>query len=111
MTPAERRGLMIRSARERLGWTQKDLAEHVGTGHKTVGNWERGRTSPRNRIGALEEVLGITLRCIPLGDAEPDRDERAIMALDVPEHLRLEWVDQLRRARREHARQAERPPA
>lgn len=51
-------GEQIRLARERKGWTQNDLAQAVGVGERTIGNWERGATIPRNRAGRLEKVLG-----------------------------------------------------
>lgn len=38
MTPAE-----IKSLRERLGWSQQDLADLTGLGIATVSRWERGR--------------------------------------------------------------------
>lgn len=54
-------GLRIRRAREKLEWRQEDLAVAVGVSRNTIGNWERGEHVPRNRIGRLEEVLGVTL--------------------------------------------------
>lgn len=52
-------GAEIRAAREARGWTQEQLAAQVGVGQRTVGNWERGETIPKNRAGRLREVLGI----------------------------------------------------
>jgi transcriptional regulator with XRE-family HTH domain len=71
-------GRRIKRARERRRWTQRQLADALGVNIKTVDNWEAGRTSPRNRLGALEEVLGITL------DSEP--------AQPAPEDWR-DWTD------------------
>lgn len=51
-------GRRIKAARERKRWTQADLGREVGVGLKTVGNWERGATVPRNRMGRLVELLG-----------------------------------------------------
>lgn len=51
-------GTQIRSAREARGWTQEQLAARIGVGGRTVGNWERGETVPKNRMGKLREVLG-----------------------------------------------------
>jgi transcriptional regulator with XRE-family HTH domain len=51
-------GTRIRRARERRRWTQKQLADVLSVDRKTVDNWENGRTTPRNSIGALEEALG-----------------------------------------------------
>jgi len=35
----------IRNLREKNGWTQKDLASRCGVSHRTVENWEQGRTA------------------------------------------------------------------
>lgn len=53
-------GRQIRAARERMGWTQADLAAAVGVGMRTVGNWERGDTVPKNRMAKLEHLFGHT---------------------------------------------------
>ena len=49
----------IRTARERSRMTQQELADNIGVSLRTVGSWERGETIPRNRIGALAELLGL----------------------------------------------------
>lgn len=54
-------GTRIKRARERKRWTQRQLAGALQVNVKTVDNWENGRTSPRSSIGALEEVLGVSL--------------------------------------------------
>jgi transcriptional regulator with XRE-family HTH domain len=61
MTAASSLGTAIKRARERRRWTQRDLADKLGVDIKSVSNWETGRTSPKNSIGALEDVLGISL--------------------------------------------------
>lgn len=53
-----RTGAQIRAARERAGLTQQELGARVGVTLRTVGNWERGATVPRNRMAVLEDVLG-----------------------------------------------------
>lgn len=50
-------GEQIRAARERAGLTQEQLGQRVGVTLRTVGNWERGATVPRNRMAALESAL------------------------------------------------------
>lgn len=40
--------------------TQMDLATAIGVGPRTVSNWERGETIPRNRLGMLREFFGVT---------------------------------------------------
>jgi transcriptional regulator with XRE-family HTH domain len=64
-------GTKIKRARERKRWTQRELAAALKVNIKTVDNWENGRTSPLNSIGALEDVLGVRL------DDEPGEPETA----------------------------------
>jgi transcriptional regulator with XRE-family HTH domain len=115
MTPAEERGLKIRRARERLGWTQRELASYVGASHKSVGNWERGTTSPKNRTGALEAVLGISLNGNgngPGAEIYTDPLEEAIWAeTTLPPQVRREIIAHVRQARTRPAARTERPPA
>jgi transcriptional regulator with XRE-family HTH domain len=50
-------GEQIRTARQTAGLTQEELARHVGVSQRTVGNWERGDTVPRDREPQLRSVL------------------------------------------------------
>jgi len=50
-------GDRIRAARERRGLTQEELAAMLGVGYKTVGNWERNVTDPKNRLGMLLDLF------------------------------------------------------
>lgn len=50
-------GQQIRAARERAGLTQEQLASYVGVTLRTIGNWERGASVPRNRLAKVHEVL------------------------------------------------------
>lgn len=81
-------GQQIRRARERRGWTQQRLALEIGVGARTIGGWERGESVPMNRMGKLEEVLGIGQRMEPNG-AEPAADLAAVdlsqLSMDVAE--------------------------
>ena len=36
----------IKEQRERIGWTQSQLAEYMGVSERTVQNWEAGTTTP-----------------------------------------------------------------
>jgi transcriptional regulator with XRE-family HTH domain len=103
---AEKLGTAIRRARNRRRWTQMQLAERAGVSVRTVGDWERGVKVPRN-LTVVEDILGVRLD----EAEEEDPTEQAIMALDAPERLRLDWVDQFRRAKREPARRSALPPA
>lgn len=59
-------GMRIRRARERARLSQEELAKLVDASPRAVGDWENDRRKPRNRLGALEEVLGVRL------DGEPE---------------------------------------
>lgn len=54
-------GRRIRRLREERRWSQAELGDLVGVTGRTVGNWERGESVPRNRLGALEKVFGVDL--------------------------------------------------
>ena len=49
-------------ARNRKGWTQKDLSENVGFSVDTISRWERGERSPKlEDLKKIARVLDITL--------------------------------------------------
>lgn len=58
----------IRQSRERLGWSQEDLARRVSVSQSTVSGWELGLKSPRTRImGRLAMVLGVAFEWLSTG--------------------------------------------
>lgn len=59
-------GATIRRARERMRWTQQQLADAIGVAVRTVNDWENDRSYPRNSIGALEDVLRVNLTAAPV---------------------------------------------
>lgn len=72
-------GSRIRRLREERRWTQAELGDLVGTTGKTVGNWENDRFLPRNSIGALEKVFGVSLTDgRPVHEEDEDQVVRAI---------------------------------
>jgi ribosome-binding protein aMBF1 (putative translation factor) len=109
-------GTRIKRARERRHWRQADLARAIRVDVKTVGNWERGQTIPRNRIGAIEETLGISLT-----EDRDDRDDwydendpvESALAEDprLPRSEKLALIAQLRARRLEHLPRVHEPPA
>jgi transcriptional regulator with XRE-family HTH domain len=60
-------GEQIRAARERAALTQSQLGERIGVSLRTVGNWERGESIPRNKEAVLRAALA---------DHLPDEDGR-----------------------------------
>ena len=69
----------IRRARERLGLTQEELAARIGVSRGSVRNWEAGG-GIKNKLGALEEVLGISLAEESVGGGE----QGANVMMDLP---------------------------
>lgn len=103
MATDTRIGTSVKRARERKRWTQRELAAALGVNIKTVDNWENGRTSPRNSIGALEEVLGVSLSGESPGAPEiapQDEWEAAVLAdRDLPDDLKRALISDSRAAR------------
>lgn len=77
MAAKPRIGTMLRKARERKLMSQEDVARALRVSRSAVNSWENDRAYPRNRIGALEEVLGVDL-------SQPDADPLA--AAIIPEN-------------------------
>lgn len=56
------RGQILRSAREALGLTQRDVAERVPVSLRTVRKWEADTASPTaSNLTRLVDVLGLDL--------------------------------------------------
>lgn len=53
-------GDAVRSYREAIGWSQKDLADELGVNRQTVGRWECGIVPRHKHIEAIAKVFGIT---------------------------------------------------
>lgn len=47
----------IRTARQKAGLTQAELAQRIGVSMRTVGNWERGDTPPNRYAARINAVL------------------------------------------------------
>ncbi len=54
-------GTRIKKRRQVLHLRQRQLADLVGVDRTAVSNWERGKHLPTRYLGALEDVLGISL--------------------------------------------------
>ncbi len=51
------KGADIKAARNRAGLSQEELAARVGVTLRTIGNWERASTIPRDREHVLRTAL------------------------------------------------------
>jgi transcriptional regulator with XRE-family HTH domain len=56
----KRVGLRIRSARERKGLSQTQLAHQLGVSNTQVSRWETGRGLPLGHLDELSEALGMS---------------------------------------------------
>lgn len=57
--------ISLSAARVNAKLTQKELAEAVGVGEKTVWNWENGVSTPDiNQARKISQICGIDLDCI-----------------------------------------------
>ncbi len=107
-------GRTIKRARERKRWTQAQLGSVIGVSQKTVDNWEHDKTYPKSAIGALEEVLGISLDggtpAAP-GVLAPGNDWEAwvLSHPDLPDHIRRDIVLRSRASSAVPGGAAERP--
>ena len=64
--------LRIREARERLGWSQRDLAEKVGVAPNTFHGYESGKHDPKSELLLqIAELCGVTVDYL-LGRDEED---------------------------------------
>jgi len=80
-------GTKIKRARERKRWSQQRLADALKVDRKTIDNWENGRTRPRSSVGAIEEVLGVSL------DSDGSRAPR--LSDDTRQQMRADLGDEL----------------
>lgn len=73
-------GSLIRSKREELKYTMKQVAVAVGVSEGTVSRWESGEIEnmKRNNIAKLSEVLDIPIYKLMEWDAPEDRTDKFI---------------------------------
>ena len=74
----------IRTLRESLGLTQKDLANRIGVSDKTVSKWETGRGLPDiSVLTPLAEALGVSLSELFAGAKTSNRNKSGNMQRSV----------------------------
>ena len=64
----------VRALRERLGLTQRELADELGVRQQTVSEWETGMYRPR---GASARMLRVVAERTARYDAGPDEGKQA----------------------------------
>lgn len=60
-------GAQIKTARSRLGLSQKELADKLGTSQQTIDRWENGTPPNQTNLSRLSDLLGIGTN-MPLDD-------------------------------------------
>jgi len=78
-------GDRLAGARETYGFSQKDLARHIGVKEKTVHAWEDDLAEPRaNRLQMLSGVLNVSMRWLLTGEGDGlDEPEIAQLPTDI----------------------------
>jgi len=67
----------IRWYRERLMWTQKELAESTGVSFRTIQNWEGGKSNPRPgswQVRRVAEAFRVSPSRLLFGEENPYAD-------------------------------------
>jgi len=76
----------VRQAREKLGFSQAELAEAVGVTTRTIQNWESGASSPkRPQVKAIERLMKILPP--PVETKEPDTVSRLISIIESQQRV------------------------
>ena len=86
-------GAPIAEARKAMGLTQRQLAETLHISDRTVSKWERGAGFPDVALlEPLADALGLTVRSLLRGEAEPPEAESAGTVSAAPEDVLLREV-------------------
>ena len=64
-------GQRIKTAREKIGWSQRELGEKIGKDRKTITNYETGVTDPpASVLNLIARTLGVSSRWLLNGEEE-----------------------------------------
>jgi Zn-dependent peptidase ImmA (M78 family)/transcriptional regulator with XRE-family HTH domain len=88
----------VRSLRERMGWSQSELARRAGIGVSTLSDIESGRSAPRlDTVVALANALGVPLETLLRATENPL--EVYLHAIETPQNLGAlqQWLERCRR--------------
>ena len=86
-------GTLIAEARKAKGLIQRQLAETLHISDRTVSKWERGAGFPDVALlEPLADALGLTVRSLLRGEAEPPEAESSGTVSALPEDILLREV-------------------
>ncbi|BCI60612.1 helix-turn-helix domain-containing protein [Solibaculum mannosilyticum] len=89
-------GKKLRIARQKKGYTQKELAKLVGAKHNSVSNWENDQNKPDpDTIELICGVLGITPNYILSASQDEIMDERSKALIKKYQSLNETGKDQV----------------
>jgi len=92
-------GERMRRARVKAAWSQAEVGEKLDVTGATIGNWEKGKTSPdKDQKAKLRAVLGM-LAANALDSAKPSEDESAGREDEGPSPLGT-WLNRARLGRK-----------
>lgn len=73
-------GIRIKEKREKLGYTQKGLAEIINVGRVTINQWENGTRTPHIEImPELSKALKCTIKYLITGSMDYDIPENTLI--------------------------------
>src|SRR5215472_16265104 len=83
--------LQLRAARQERGWTQRQVADHIGAPHSlNISRWENGTAFPSAYyLEQLCHLFGKTVRELGLSQLEGETQDETTSA-DEPEQIRLQ---------------------
>jgi transcriptional regulator with XRE-family HTH domain len=62
-------GLLIKTAREKAGVSQAQLASKMGVTNHCISSWERGKRKPKyETLSRIADALGVDVNCLILGN-------------------------------------------
>ena len=90
---SEKIGAFVAARRKAMEMTQQQLAQVLGVTNKAVSKWERGAGFPDVALlEPLADALGLTVRSLLRGEAEPPEAESAGTVSAAPEDVLLREV-------------------
>jgi len=76
----------VKQAREKLGFSQAELAQAIGVTGRTIQNWEAGVSAPKPpQVKAIERLLRILPP--PVEVKEPDTVSRLISIIESQQRV------------------------